>query len=110
MTISALCVCVCVCVCVRVCLSLGTIRCMEMAQSCDNLKAFVHMSTCYVNSNTSGFKEEKLYDLGFDPEQVLTNVQKMSPRELDGVSFNLLGITLITNNPIEITLTILITP
>ncbi len=65
---------------------MGTMRCFDMAQSCDNLKAFIHMSTCYVNSNKRGWIEERLYDLNFDVESVLKRVESMSARELDQVT------------------------
>ena len=62
----------------------GTLRLFDIAKQCRNLRAFVHVSTCYVNSNRTGaWVDEKLYDLGFDPEQALKRVEKMSVSELE---------------------------
>ncbi len=37
------------------------------------------MSTAYVNSDKHGFIEDKMYELGFDPEALVDKVMKMDP-------------------------------
>lgn len=39
----------------------GSLRMMELAKQSKKLENFVHVSTCYVNSNKNGFIEEKIY-------------------------------------------------
>ena len=53
---------------------LGSLRLLAIAQQCSRLSAFVHVSTCYVNSNRRGWMDEKLYPLGFDPDEMLRRV------------------------------------
>lgn len=66
--------------------TLGTLRMLDIAKRADHCGAFVHVSTCYVNSNRpNGEVEEKLYPLGFDPEELIEKVSKMSSSELDTI-------------------------
>lgn len=39
----------------------GPLKLLELAQSCPNFVTFVQVSTCYVNSDRTGYIEEKLY-------------------------------------------------
>lgn len=49
---------------------------LQLAQQCEHVGAFVHVSTCYVNSfQPNGHIEEKLYPLGFDPEEMIEKVR-----------------------------------
>ncbi len=65
---------------------LGTLRLMEIAKRCAQMQGFVHVSTAYVNSNRRGWIEEKLYPLGYDPEEMLARVREMKESELDKIS------------------------
>lgn len=60
----------------------GSLRLMEIAQKFTDLHSFLHVSTCYVNSNRRGQVGEKMYPLGFDPEVVLKKIQGLSQSEL----------------------------
>ena len=59
----------------------GCLRMLELAKSCKNLTVHLHVSTAYVNSNTEGFVEEKVYDLpgNEDPEERINTILKMNP-------------------------------
>lgn len=65
---------------------LGTLRMFELAKNCQNLENFVHVSTCYVNSNNQGgFIEETVYDdpkQGYDPEETLQELLNTSKDQL----------------------------
>jgi glycerone phosphate O-acyltransferase/fatty acyl-CoA reductase len=66
----------------------GPLRMLELAFKFPELKTFVHVSTCYVNSNRPGETiEEKIYPLAFDPEQVISQVAKMQVQDLEKVPF-----------------------
>lgn len=62
---------------------LGTLRMLDLAKQCQNIAAFVHVSTCYTNSNRRGWIDEKVYPLGFEPEDVLQRVGNMHSSELE---------------------------
>ena len=49
---------------------------MELAKECKNLLSFTHVSTAYVNSNRTGFVEEKIHDLPgvSDPEEEIARI------------------------------------
>ena len=66
--------------------TLGSLRLLEIAKRCDKMEGFVHVSTAYVNSNRRGYIEEKLYPLGYDPEEMLAKVREMKESELDKIS------------------------
>lgn len=63
----------------------GALRMYDVALSLDFCKVFVHVSTAYVNSNqpNGSVIEEKIYDLGFEPEDVLAKVSQMSEKQLE---------------------------
>jgi len=65
---------------------LGSLRLLEIAKRCERMEGFVHVSTAYVNSNRRGWIEEKLYPLGYDPEEMLARVREMKESELDKIS------------------------
>jgi len=66
----------------------GPLRMLELAFKFPELKTFVHVSTCYVNSNRPGETiEEKIYPLAFDPEQIISQVAKMQVQDLEKVPF-----------------------
>lgn len=60
----------------------GCYRMLELAKECKKLLSFTHVSTAYVNSNRTGFIEEKIYDLPgvSDPEEEIARIQKLSPQ------------------------------
>lgn len=71
---------------------MGSLRMLEIAKNCKRLGAFVHVSTCYTNSNRQGWIDEKLYPLGFDPEAMIEKIQKLSLTEIEKVvSSGILG-------------------
>jgi 1-acyl-sn-glycerol-3-phosphate acyltransferase len=51
--------------------TLGTLRVVELARSCKNLKAFVQISTAYVNCDKLGWIQEKVYPYSLNPRDVL---------------------------------------
>jgi nucleoside-diphosphate-sugar epimerase len=63
----------------------GALRMYDLALSFDRCVSFVHVSTAYVNCNQpSGSKiEEKVYDLGFEPEEILAKVSQLSEVQLE---------------------------
>ena len=65
---------------------LGSLRLMEIAKRCAHMESFVHVSTAYVNSNRRGWIEEKLYPLGYDPDEMLHKVREMKVSELDKIA------------------------
>ena len=54
----------------------GCHRMLELAKECKKLLSFTHVSTAYVNSNRTGFIEEKIYDLPCvsDPEEEIAKI------------------------------------
>ena len=67
--------------------AMGSLRMLEIGKKCKNIGAFLHVSTCYVNSNrANGLIEEKVYPLGFDPEEMVERVRKMPPSELENIA------------------------
>ena len=61
----------------------GCIRMLELAQECQNILAFTHVSTAYVNSNfpNNSRVEEKVYDLpgNTDPEEFIDKIINLGP-------------------------------
>jgi hypothetical protein len=45
-----------------------------MAQNCPNIEIFTHVSTCYVNSEKTGFIDEKIYEYFGDPEDIVKKI------------------------------------
>lgn len=66
--------------------TMGSLRMLDIAKKCKHLGAFVHVSTCYVNSNRTGWVDEKLYPLGFDPEAMVKKIRGMNANELERVA------------------------
>jgi fatty acyl-CoA reductase len=68
-------------------------RMMDMAEECQRLQSFVHVSTAYANSNREGFVEEKVYDLpgNEDPADVIQNILKMNPQYIMDHEKELIG-------------------
>lgn len=61
----------------------GTLRMMELAKQGKKVKNFVHVSTCYVNSDKRGWIEEEIYDSHINPRQYMDDLMKISGPELD---------------------------
>jgi fatty acyl-CoA reductase len=55
----------------------GTQRMLQLAAKCKHIENFMHMSTAYVNSNITGFIEERLYD---DDRDVVKYVDELMGR------------------------------
>ena len=56
----------------------GSLEILSLAKSCVNLKALVHVSTCYVNSHLRGFVKEQLYPSPFDVEETYKMIKQSS--------------------------------
>lgn len=65
---------------------MGSLRMMEIAKKCKHLGAFIHVSTCYVNSNRRGLIDEKIFPLGFDPEAMIKKVRNLTVAELEKIA------------------------
>ena len=72
---------------------LGCLKMLDLAKQCKKLLAHVHVSTAYVNSNTEGFIEEKIYDLegNEDPEERINTILKMNPQYINENEKELIG-------------------
>jgi thioester reductase-like protein len=67
--------------------AMGSLRMLEIGKQCKGLGAFLHVSTCYVNSNrANGLIEEKCYPLGFDVEEMIAKIKSMPPSELENIA------------------------
>jgi alcohol-forming fatty acyl-CoA reductase len=68
-------------------------RILELAQECRNLQSLTHVSTAYVNSNRTGFIEEKIYSLdnNQDPEEVIKEILRMNPQYIADNEKSLIG-------------------
>lgn len=66
---------------------------LELAQQCEKLQVFTHVSTAYVNCNRKGFIEEKIYELpgGEDPEEVIEKLSRMNPQYISENEKTLIG-------------------
>ncbi len=62
-----------------------------MALKVKNLENFIHVSTCYVNTDKFGWIEEKVYDSAEDAEKMMINLIKMHPVELEKTTKQILG-------------------
>lgn len=60
----------------------GSLKMMELAKECKSVENFVHVSTCYVNSDKKGVIQEKIYEMSGDPEELIANLMKRNPDEL----------------------------
>jgi len=40
----------------------GTLKIFELCLECKNLENFIHISTCYTNSDRKGYIEEDIYN------------------------------------------------
>ena len=65
---------------------LGSLRLLQIAQHSTRLAAFIHISTCYVNCNKRGWMDERLYPLGFDPDEMLRRVSALKETELEKIT------------------------
>lgn len=69
---------------------LGTRRMLQLAKECPNLKAFVHVSSAYVNSwKTTA--DEIIYPLTEDPEKLIRLVDQVDDAELEKLTPGILG-------------------
>eukprot|EP00474_Spongospora_subterranea_P005553 CRZ06011.1 hypothetical protein [Spongospora subterranea] len=69
----------------------GTMRVLDIAESCKNLEIFVHISTAYTNcTQTDHIIEEKLYPCTFDINEMLATISRLSSRELQKVTVDAL--------------------
>lgn len=66
--------------------TLGGLRVLALAKTCERLESMVHVSTCYVNYRRQGkenLNEEKMYPLGFDAEGMCKTILNLHPREVE---------------------------
>lgn len=61
---------------------LGTRRVLALGKECKNLKAFLHVSSAYVNSYRNS-ADEIIYPLTEDPERLISLVDKLTDEELE---------------------------
>jgi fatty acyl-CoA reductase len=52
----------------------GPQRLLHLAKRCKHLQVMTHVSTTYVNSDKSGYIDEKIYDYPNDPDEVVNNL------------------------------------
>lgn len=66
---------------------------LRLAKDCRQLKAFVHTSTCYVNSVLPEEEEalEKLYPFPYEPSKLLTDLEAMTDAQANAATPQLLG-------------------
>ena len=43
----------------------------------------MHVSTAYVNSDKTGFIEERIYDVQYDPHELLSQISKIPASKLE---------------------------
>lgn len=70
----------------------GTLRMMELARQTKNLENFVHVSTCYVNSDKRGWIEEEIYKSERNARHVFEELNKLSPADLEKQTKTILGL------------------
>ncbi|EAS00429.1 male sterility protein (macronuclear) [Tetrahymena thermophila SB210] len=69
----------------------GSLRMMELSKQCLQLENFVHVSTCYVNSDKRGWIEEDIYNTEQNARQLMDDLMKMPPAELERQTKTILG-------------------
>jgi len=54
----------------------GSLRMLTLGKECKNMKAYCHVSTCYVNSNTdiSSTIEEKIYNEDQEVDRIVSQI------------------------------------
>eukprot|EP01120_Amphizonella_sp_Union-15-10_P010869 TRINITY_DN4505_c0_g1_i6.p1 TRINITY_DN4505_c0_g1~~TRINITY_DN4505_c0_g1_i6.p1 ORF type:complete len:1140 (-),score=214.44 TRINITY_DN4505_c0_g1_i6:109-3528(-) len=73
---------------------LAPLKILEICKKMKRLKAFVHVSTAYVNSNKLGKStiiEEKLYPLSYDTEDVVQTILNTPTKKIEKLTQKLLG-------------------
>ena len=71
--------------------TLGTLRVVELAKNSKNLKAFVQISTAYVNCNKDGWIQEKIYPLQNDPKQKLAELLRIPAELIEKQTSSIIG-------------------
>lgn len=71
--------------------TLGTLRVLDLAKSCKNLVAYVHVSTAYVNCIRKGWVEEKIYPMSQNPQSLLQELLNMTVAEIEQKTPDVLG-------------------
>jgi len=69
----------------------GCLRMLELAEACQKLQIFTHVSTAYVNCEKKGFIKEQIYDIPEDSEDVINRVLSMSVKEQEDNLKSILG-------------------
>ena len=64
---------------------------LELAEACQKLQIFTHVSTAYVNCEKKGFIKEQIYDIPEDSEDVINRVLSMSVKEQEDNLKSILG-------------------
>ncbi len=60
----------------------GTLKMFYLAKESKNIENFVHVSTCYVNSDKKGLIQEKIYDISIDAEEYINTLYKKPINEV----------------------------
>lgn len=69
----------------------GTLRLFELAKRTKNVTNFLQVSTCYVNSDKSGYIKEIIYDYSDDPEATIQSIMKKPPEVVEQETPQILG-------------------
>jgi len=69
----------------------GTLRMFELAKKCRHLQNFLHVSTAYVNADKRGLIEEKIYEISFDAEKLVSDLYKMPKDQLVSETPRIIG-------------------
>lgn len=69
----------------------GTLKMFYLAKDSKNIENFVHVSTCYVNSDKKGLIQEKIYDISIDAEEYINTLYKKPVNELVQETPRILG-------------------
>ncbi|EGC36799.1 hypothetical protein DICPUDRAFT_54421 [Dictyostelium purpureum] len=69
----------------------ASLNMLDLSRKLRNIKAYVHCSTAYVNSNREGWLDEELPVLDFNPEEMVDLIMKQDIQTLERITPNLLG-------------------
>ena len=70
---------------------IGSLRLFNFARTFPNLKAYVHVSTAYVNSDKLGRIEEKMYQMKGDPVALVKEIANIPTDQVERVTKKYIG-------------------
>ncbi|KAI9310265.1 male sterility protein-domain-containing protein [Dichotomocladium elegans] len=73
--------------------TLGTLRLLDLAEECEHMEVFVHMSLCYFNPNMpDGYIQERVYPMEIgDPEDLLKEIVGLELQEIPKMTQRILA-------------------